>query len=435
MRLTRGFFQGLVFLALLALVFIGGWKMGVQTEGSRLIFRSNFTYPLLSKEALQEKFVKLNDDSVYNFQKTEVKLDGFDEPAELDFSFDPAIQKASEDLLNRYKPDLGAMVVMDASTGQILAMAAENRAFEVEGNPAISMSYPSASVFKVITATAALEKTQIQPESMMAYVGRNHTLYKSQVLKEKVSGWVRKCTLKEAFAKSLNPVFGRLGVFKLGKESIQDCSNKFVFNEEIPSEFPIASSHAANPTDRYELAEMASGFTQKNIITPLHGALIAAAVANNGVMMEPYFLNSVHLKSGRPIYQAKSKILSEVMSPETAHELKTMMRETVMRGTSRKSFHGFFRGRFRELDVGAKTGHLTDRSLGGRADWFVGFAEAHGRKIAVSVMTMHKKYWKVKSAYLARKTIETAFGAKKVAHRSRADRAKKAALRESLAGF
>jgi len=249
---------------------------------------------------------------------------------------------------------------------------------------------------------------------LIAYAGRNHTLYKYQVLREKVSGWMRHISLKDAFAKSINTVFGRLAVFELGKQPLKSFSTKFGYDVPIQAEFPIAESHAANPTTEFELAEMASGYTQNNVMSPIHGAMIAAAVANNGVMMQPYFLNAAYLKSGKTIYRAEPAIQSQAMTAETASEVKTLMRETVTSGTSRKAFHGFFRGKFSGLDVGGKTGHLTDKKFGGRIDWFVGFAQAHGRKIAVSVLTMHKKYWTVKSSYLARRAIETAFSPKKV---------------------
>ena len=408
--------KSIVFLLLIGAVFVGGWSIGLRTQlAKRGLIHSNFLYPTLTKESLQSKIKKLNNPEIYSFNQTEASLDGFNEPVVFDYAFDPSIQSAAEDMLNQYKPDLGAMVVMDASTGRVLAMVGKNRAFDLEGNPAFEASYPAASVFKVVTATAAIEGQKAQPSSKVQFAGRNYTLYKSQVLKERVTGWKRICTLKEAFAKSLNPVFGRLGVFLLGKEPIQNCSNKFWFNGNIPSEFPIAESRSAKPEDDYELAEMASGYTQENVMTPLHGALIAATVANDGVMMEPYFLNAVYLKSGKPIYRSEPSVLSKVMTPETAGEVKTLMRETILTGTSHKAFRGFFKGKFSYLDVGGKTGHLTDRNLRGRIDWFVGFAQAHGRKIALSVLTMHKKYWTVKSSYLARKTIETAFGAKAVA--------------------
>ncbi len=403
-----------VLTALIALVFVGGWFFGARTHFAGIRSANPFSNPLMTKVELREKLKTLDKQSLYQFKQNEVRLQGYEEPVILDYAFDPSIQSMAEDLLAQYKPDLGVMVAMDASTGRILAMAGENRAFEIEGNPALEYTFPSASVFKVVTAAAAIEQQKANPHTMIAYAGRNHTLYKYQVLKERVSGWMHQISLKEAFAKSINTVFGRLAVFELGKEPLKAFSTRFGYDESITAEFPVSLSHAANPSTEYQLAEMASGYTQDNVMSPIHGAMIAAAVANDGIMMQPYFLNGAYLKSGKTLYRAEPAIQSRTITAETATELKTLMRETVVSGTSRKAFHGFFRGKFSELDVGGKTGHLTDKNLGGRIDWFVGFAQAHGRKIAVSVLTMHKKYWTVKSSYLARKTIETAFSQKKV---------------------
>ncbi len=404
----------LVFLSLMSLVFVGGWYFGLRGNSKHSFAYSNFLSPYLAKEALQQKLSHCDLKEVCAFRQNEITLPDYAEPVVLDFAFDPSIQTAAEDLLERYKPDLGVLVAMDASTGRILAMASQNRSFPViTGNPVLDITYPSASVFKVVTAAAALEKDK-QPNSPISYAGRNHTLYKSQ-LKEKVSGWKRIATLKEAFAKSINTVFGRIGVFSIGKEPMQTLSKRFWFNEKIPSEFPVVNSKSANPSNEYELAEMASGYTQENTMTVLHGAMIGAAIANDGQMMEPYFLNAAYLKSGKTIYRSEPQVLAKVVSPETAYELRTLMEETVTKGTSKKSFRGFFKGPFKELQVGGKTGSLTDKALKGKVDWFVGFAQSHGRKISVSVLTVNRKYWTVKASYLARKTIETAFSVKKVA--------------------
>lgn len=250
---------------------------------------------------------------------------------------------------------------------------------------------------------------------MIPYSGRDHTLYKSQVMKPQVSGWKRTSSLKDAFAKSINTVFGRLGVYQVGEKPLKNFADRYGFNAPIPSEFPVDMSKSANPSSTFELAEMASGYTQDNMISPLHGAMIAAAIANDGQMMEPYFLNGAYLKSGETIYRSEPNTFARVMTPETASEVRNLMRETVIKGTSRKSFKGFFKGAYRELDVGGKTGSLTDSRLKGKIDWFVGFAQSHGRKIAIAVVTMHKKYWTVKSSYLARKTFESAFSNKGMA--------------------
>jgi peptidoglycan glycosyltransferase len=397
--------------SLFSLVFVVGWYFGLRNGIKPSNEYVGFLSPFLAKKALQEKLSRCDLKEVCAFKKNEITLPDYSEPVILDFAFDAALQSVSDDLLDQYKPDLGLMVAMDASTGRILSMSSRNNSFpQINGNPILDMTYPSASIFKVITAAAALERDK-DPNSRIQYAGRDHTLYKSQ-LKEKVTGWRRMTTLKHAFAKSINTVFGRIGIFSVGKEPMKDLSRRFWFNEDIPSEFPVAQSQSADPENEYELAEMASGFTQDNKMTALHGAMIGAAIANDGIMMEPFFLNAAYLKSGKPIYRSEPQVLANVISPETAYDLRALMRETVTSGTSRKSFRGFFRGAYRELDVGGKTGSLTDDKLNAKVDWFVGFAQAHGRKISVSVLTVNKKYWTVKSSYLARRAIETAFSQK-----------------------
>ena len=342
--------RGTIFLALTLIAFMGVWIYTVKFP------RHPFTEPLLTKIQLRDKVEKLKKMPMfYAFKQNEVTLEGFQENVILDYTFDPALQSTAEDLLSQYKPDLGVIVLMDATTGQILAMAGENRGFEVEDDSLGSRTFPSASVFKVVTAAAAIEEQKANPYTLIPYSGRDHTLYKSQ-LKDRVGGWRRISSLKDAFAKSINTVFGRIGVFSVGKEPLKTFSSKYGFDEAIPSEFPISMSHSANPEDSFELAEMASGYTQNNVMSPIHGAMIAAAVANDGVMMQPYFLNGAYLKSGKAIYKSQPAVFSKVMTPETSAEMRTMMKETITAGTSRKVFRGFFKGKFSDLEVGGKNG-------------------------------------------------------------------------------
>jgi len=83
------------------------------------------------------------------------------------------------------------------------------------------------------------------------------------------------------------------------------------------------------------------------------------------------------------------------------------MRETVYSGTSRKSFRGLVRSpKYQHLDIGGKTGTLTGQHPKGKCDWFVGYFDSPNESIAIAALTIHKKYWKVKSATLAKKYIE-----------------------------
>jgi peptidoglycan glycosyltransferase len=127
-------------------------------------------------------------------------------------------------------------------------------------------------------------------------------------------------------------------------------------------------------------------------------------------MMEPYLIDGVYSRDGEKIYSSYVQALSgPVVKKETAHEMRTLMKETVSSGTSRKAFRGFSKSKFGVIDVGGKTGSLTGDQPRGKYDWFVGYADYNGRKIAVSALTIHGKLWRVKSSTLARKAIETYF--------------------------
>jgi len=280
---------------------------------------------------------------------------------------------------------------------------------DINEHLALRATFPSASVFKVVTAAAAIAERNFSANTVIPFNGRNHTLYRSHILKTKINRWTRYITLKEAFARSVNTVFARLGAFNVGAEELRDYAGRFGFNRQIASDMPIQQGKALIEDDAWTLAEAASGYTRENTMSPLQGALIAATVANDGVMMEPYVVNSVHRGDGTQIYSAAPKIAGKSLDKDTAGEIRTLMRETVRKGTSRGSFRGFSRGRFALVDVGGKTGSLTGLDPRGKYDWFVGFAQYGGRKIAVAALTVHEKLWRVKSSYLARRSFEAYF--------------------------
>jgi len=81
----------------------------------------------------------------------------------------------------------------------------------------------------------------------------------------------------------------------------------------------------------------------------------------------------------------------------------------VASGSARDSFKKFFRGDMADVEVGGKTGSLTGENPPGRYDWFIGYAQKDGRKIAFAAMCINEEFWYVKSAYVARKAIEHFF--------------------------
>lgn len=352
---------------------------------------------------------------------TEVQLPSSDakggvQTAILQYAFDPELQQYAEGIFKSYNPDYGALVAIDAETGRLLSMVSYTHSSQkkVLGHLALRATFPSASVFKVVTAAAAIAEKKYSSDTVISFNGANHKLYKKSVLQDRITRWTRYMSLKEAFAKSVNPVFGKIGAYAVGAESLRKYADRFGFNRKIASDLPIQNGAALIQNDPWSLAEAASGFTRDNTMSPLQGALIAAAVANGGVMMEPYAIESVHTPDGTQLYQSNKKIMDVSVDPKTAREIRELMQETVSHGTSKKSFKGFFRGGMSFVEVGGKTGTLTGFDPFGKYDWFVGYGISGSRKIAIAALTISEKYWKVKSSYVARKMIEQYFKASRL---------------------
>jgi len=344
--------------------------------------------------------------------EADMKFHGEDQKVRLTYTVDADLQKEADKLLKSYKPDYGAIVMMDAETGRILAMSSFQKGGGAEApNLALKGTFPAASVFKIVTATAALDKYHMTPESTIQFNGGNHTLYKKNVMSTKINRWTRAITLREAFARSINTVFGRIALERLEPQDIEDYAVRFGFNKNIQSDLPFASGVTQIPKEKnFRLTEMASGFNNATMMSPVQGAMIAAAVAKDGVMQVPYIVDRVQSEDGKTIFQSEPEVAAVTMTPEGADKLRELMEATVKNGTSRTSFRSLMHNRkFRTLEVGGKTGHLTGLNPRGRVDWFVGYAIGEKEKIAVAALTVNVNYWTVKSSYLAQSMFQKHF--------------------------
>ena len=129
------------------------------------------------------------------------------------------------------------------------------------------------------------------------------------------------------------------------------------------------------PEDNFGLAEIASGFNKKTLISPLHAALLASVAANSGVMVSPWLIEHVKNESGEFIYQWKPTRLSSPINRRVAKDLKSLMRDTVIYGTCRKSFRPLRRKRaFKNVEFGAKTGTINDEKDQFKYDWLTAYA-------------------------------------------------------------
>ncbi len=325
----------------------------------------------------------------------------------------PILQHDIKTTFKKAQIAYGAFVAIDPTTGKVLSMVSYGMKNQ---NLALRATFPAASIFKIVTASAAIESGKFKHDSLIPVLGSYHTLYKRNLFKsgalepESSPRYARLISFADALAKSVNSVFGKIGIFGLGSDGIKKAARQFAFNREIPFELNVESSKSLVPEDEYGLAESASGFTKNNTISPLHGALIASAIANEGAMMQPTLIERLTNEQGQLAYEFEPHVFSHSTDEKTSEELKVMLNRTITNGTSRTSFSGIDKSTsLSNLFIGGKTGTLEGWDPRGRYDWFVGFADNGHKKLAVSALCIHGKYRGMKASKIARTAFETYF--------------------------
>lgn len=304
----------------------------------------------------------------------------------------------------------GAIVAMEPSTGKILAMVS-NSSFDSntveenweslnsddENSPLLNRAtqglYPPGSTFKIITATAAIESGENFKDFKMDCEGEKrflHSLY--HCYDGKAHGNV---DMSSAFAKSCNIYFAQLGV-DMGASRLMKVADSFGFNKDIGlaleysrSKFPLTDASSES-----EIVETAFG-QGKTLVTPLFMAMITSAVANNGMMMQPYVVDHSLTPSGGVRERTIPVKLNQAISPSTAEQLKELMCGVVENGTAKKAAFsvsssdsnssGSSASYGTNIRVAGKTG-TAENPQGDDHAWFVAFAPADDPKIAVSVL-------------------------------------------------
>jgi len=331
----------------------------------------------------------------------------------VEYTFDRELQQQMEKLLNQYSPDFGAVVALDPVTGELKAWAQHIRSkqFAPGSNWLIRRDFVAARLFKLVTSAVAIEEEGLKPETPIWFNGGSHTLYKKNVEKLQWNRWIRQASLAEAFAHSYNTPFARIALEYVDPAQLRRMAESLGYNRKIYSDLEVLLGSLQVPDEKsFNYAEIASGFNRLTKTSPLHAAMMAAAVVNDGTMMTPYWVRAIK-KGEEWIYTSKPEIFSNPFSPRTAEALRVLMQNTVERGTSRKSFFSARKKfEFLSIEVGGKTGSLTNVNPQGKVDWFIGYATSpKGEKLAVSALTLNEKVWRVKSSALAKMLIERAF--------------------------
>jgi len=314
-----------------------------------------------------------------------------DDGKEARLTIDPHLEASMQKLLKMYKPVGAAVVALDPKTGKVLALA------EYGEGAVTKPLYPAASVFKIITGAALLEKG-VSPDVETCYHGGMHGIV-GKLLQDKPRLDRRCLSLSMALAKSANVVFAKMAVKHLDGDDLRKEAEQFLFNRPIFDQ-PIEQSRANIPDSGLDFAKSASGFGQVKL-SPMHAALIAAAVGNGGLAEEPSLLDAVDGEEVPPTGSMR------LLNPETAGTLRDMMKLTVSQGTATSSFRERHHNILGDITVAGKTGSLSEHRRPFKDySWFVGFAPADDPKIAVAVVVVNGLKWRVHAPYIAREALK-----------------------------
>ena len=317
-------------------------------------------------------------------------------------TLDPEVQAAAERALG---DKTGAVVALDPRTGEVLAhvstpgfdpnpLASHDRAAALEAwdqlrtdparpllDRATSELYPPGSTFKLIVAAAALEEG-IPPDTAFPDEPRFQPSVGQPIrnFNNDVCAGGGTISFVRAMEVSCNTVFARLGV-RLGQDAVRAQAQAFGFDRDLPYELPVADSVFPKEVDEAQLAQSSLGQFDVRA-TVMQMAMVAAAIANDGVLQIPHVVRDVRDATGRVVAGPNAgpwvdgRFPAEAISERTASLLQDMMVGVVENGTgARAGIPG--------VRVGGKTGTAQDPSDETATAWFVGFA---GDEVAVAVV-------------------------------------------------
>lgn len=324
-------------------------------------------------------------------------------------TLDTHLQRDIFDLFRKFDPPYGVFAAIEPETGRVRALVGYRRGGESDPWLPLKSLYPAASLVKVVTAAAALEKGEITPEEEIVYRGGIYRITRRNIHAKGGRG-ARRMSLEEAIAKSANSVFGKVAVHYVGGDTFEEYLEKFGFGRRIPFGLPVEPSRGEVPRDEYDLARTGAGLGEV-YVSPLHMAMIMAAIGSSGKMPRPILIERIEGEPGEILYEAQPSKWCDTVAPETADTLLRMMVRTIEAGTSHRAF-GSARSTplLRDMEVAGKTGSVSGWSPRMRFEWFAGIAPVEGPMLAVAALVVNNGRWKIKGSYVGKEAFNSYFG-------------------------
>jgi peptidoglycan glycosyltransferase len=320
-------------------------------------------------------------------------------PKSIEVTADPELQRAAQEILGANR---GAIVALDPATGAVLA-SVSNPTFDPElllgndgaeqwdqlltadGEPvrdrATQELYAPGSTFKAVVAAAALDTGAAGPGTTFddpvefQLPGSSATISNAN---GQACNDGQSATMLQALVRSCNTIFAQLAI-QLGAVDIGITAEALGFNQDIGYEWGVPEAvWNTSELDEDPAALGQSGIGERDVrATPLHMAMVAAAIANDGVAVSPFTMRRVFDADGGTVEETEVTELGRAMTSDTAMTLTQMMERVVTEGTGRQAAVPGVR-------VAGKTGTATG-SGEFPSPWFIGFAPLDDPSIAVAV--------------------------------------------------
>jgi peptidoglycan glycosyltransferase len=320
--------------------------------------------------------------------------------------------RAQETAVRQLGGNCGAAVAIEPQTGRILALASSPtyNPNAVEKNfsaitriktaacsiaaPLLDRAtqglYPPGSTFKVVTAAAALDSGAFKPDSTFYDPGYCEEYGKrvSNAGNPESPETFGNVTLAQGLQHSINSVFCNIGK-RIGAGKILDYGQRFGLYASPDIELPADAQSPSGLYKKHKLfkpkhpeyqvdpGRLAFG-QERLLVTPLQMAMVAATVANGGVLMQPHLIDEVTAPGHSIVRRVRPHKVRRVISPTTAQELTQMMESVVTGGTATNV-------QIPGVRLAGKTGTAETNVNGKYTTWFIAFAPADKPKVAVAV--------------------------------------------------
>jgi len=317
-------------------------------------------------------------------------IDGFSVVLTIDETIQYIAEKALDRMYQKYHCEGASIIVMDPKTGEILAFAnrptynleqASKSTPESRTDRAIVFTFEPGSVFKIVTASAALQEGVVRENDMIncehgAYRVANHILHDHEPL-----GTI---TFKQVIEQSSNIGTTKVAQ-RLGPQRMYNYAHHFRFGIKTGIDLPGEASGILKPVSRWSKTSIgAIPIGQEVTVTPIQLMGAISAIANDGIYMRPYVVKYVKDANGQIIFQHSPLILDKVISRATSIRMKAILKGVVDEGTGTKAA-------IPGIPVAGKTG-TAQKVVGGSYSHshfyatFAGFAPVDNPRLACVVV-------------------------------------------------